>query len=50
MGKKCNFLNIFLRMELKVNIVEECKKKPTNTDKEIFLKILNNDTDNEVIK
>ena len=48
--EKCNFLNIFLRMEFKVNILEECKKKPTDTDKEIFLKILNNDTANEVIK
>ena len=37
-------------MEFKVNILEEYKKKPTNTDKEIFLKILNNDTDNQVIK
>ena len=37
-------------MEFKVNILEECEKKPTNTDKEIFLKILNNDTAKEVIK
>ena len=49
-GKKSNFLNIFLRLEFKVNTLEECKKKPTDTDKEIFLKILNNDTANEVIK
>ena len=48
--EKSNLLNIFLRMEFKVNILEECKKKPTDTDKEIFLKILNNDTANEVIK
>ena len=48
--KKSNLLNIFLRMEFKVNILEECEKKATNTDKEIFLKILNNDTANEVIK
>ena len=47
---KSNLLTIFLRMEFKVNILEECKKKPTDTDKEIFLKILNNDTDNQVIK
>ena len=37
-------------MEFKVNILEECKKKPTDTDKEIFLKILNNDTAKEVLK
>ena len=50
MWEKTNLLNIFLRMESKVNILEECKKKPTDTDKEIFLKFLNNDTTNEVIK
>ena len=48
--EKCNFLNIFLRMEFKVNILEECEKGPTDTDKEIVLKILNNDTAKEVIK
>ena len=47
--EKSNLLNVFLRMEFRVNILEECKKKPTETDKEIFLKILNNDTANEVI-
>ena len=39
-------------MEFKVNILEEFEKGPTDTDtdKEIFLNILNNDTAKEVIK
>ena len=37
-------------MEFKVNILEECEKGPTDTDREIFLKILNDDTAKEVRK
>ena len=37
-------------MEFKVNILEECEKGPNDTDREIFLKILNDDTAKEVLK